>query len=181
MHLAVDRAREDLGLADRQFVAFAAHHLDQDGELQFAAAHHFEGVRAQFDSTRIETLVSSSLSSRSRRLREVTNVPSRPANGDVLTVKVIGDGRLVDLDPRQRLGVSALVIGIADGDALHAGDGQDVAGRATVSSTRFSPSNEYSLVMRVFCIEPSSLTDARPHRRDCSVPWNTRPIARRPR
>ena len=37
---------QDLRLADHQFVAFAAHHLDQDGELQFAAAHHLEGVGA---------------------------------------------------------------------------------------------------------------------------------------
>ena len=36
-----------------------------------------------------ETLVSSSLSRRSRRLREVTNLPSRPANGPLLTLNWI--------------------------------------------------------------------------------------------
>ena len=36
--LAVDALGDDLGLADHEFVAFAAHHLDQDGKLQFAAA-----------------------------------------------------------------------------------------------------------------------------------------------
>src|ERR1035437_3917413 len=45
--LVVDGARQDLGLADGQFVAFAPHHLDEDGELQFAAAHHLEGVMPQ--------------------------------------------------------------------------------------------------------------------------------------
>src|ERR1035438_308848 len=40
-------------------------------------------------STRMETLVSSSLSSLSRRLREVTYVPSRPTNGEVLMVNVM--------------------------------------------------------------------------------------------
>ena len=40
-------------------------------------------------STRSETLPSSSFSSRSRRLREVTYWPSLPANGDVLTPKII--------------------------------------------------------------------------------------------
>ena len=43
--LPFTRAREDLRLAHHQLVAFAAHHLDQDGELQLAAAHHLEGVR----------------------------------------------------------------------------------------------------------------------------------------
>ncbi len=40
-------------------------------------------------STRSDTLPSSSFSSRSRRLREVTYWPSRPATGDVLTPKII--------------------------------------------------------------------------------------------
>ena len=75
----------------------------------------------------METLVSSSLSSRSRRLREVTNWPSRPENGDVLMVNVMamvgssiwmrGSGSGI-LDAGHR---------IADGDALHAGDRQNVA------------------------------------------------------
>ena len=40
-------------------------------------------------STRIETLPSSSVSSRSLIWRDVTNWPSRPANGEVLTPKII--------------------------------------------------------------------------------------------
>ena len=40
-------------------------------------------------STRIETFVSSSFSSRSLMLREVTQRPSRPAKGEVLTEKTI--------------------------------------------------------------------------------------------
>ena len=43
--LAVDDAGDDLRPADHQLVAFAAHHLDEDGELQFAAAQHLEAVR----------------------------------------------------------------------------------------------------------------------------------------
>ena len=39
-------ARQDFRLADLQFVAFAPHHLDQNGELQFAAAHHLERIGA---------------------------------------------------------------------------------------------------------------------------------------
>ena len=43
--LAVDALGDDLRLAHHQFVAFATHHLDQDGELQFAAAQHLERIR----------------------------------------------------------------------------------------------------------------------------------------
>ena len=42
--LAVDLARDDLGLADRQLEALAAHQLDQNGQLQLAAALHLPGV-----------------------------------------------------------------------------------------------------------------------------------------
>ena len=36
--------REDLGVRDRQLEALAAHRLDEDRELQLAAAHDLEGV-----------------------------------------------------------------------------------------------------------------------------------------
>ena len=70
------------GLPTAQLETFAAHHLDQDGELQFAASQHLEESVLSVSSTRIETLVSSSFSRRSRRLREVTYWPSRPAKGE---------------------------------------------------------------------------------------------------
>ena len=44
IELAVDALGDDLGLADHHLEAFAAHHFDQDGELQFAAAQHHERV-----------------------------------------------------------------------------------------------------------------------------------------
>ena len=43
--LAVDALGDDLRLANHQFVAFAAHHLDQNGELQLSPAQHFERIR----------------------------------------------------------------------------------------------------------------------------------------
>ena len=46
VHLAVDLARHDLRLADRELEALAAHQLDEHGELQLAAALHLPGVRA---------------------------------------------------------------------------------------------------------------------------------------
>ena len=37
---------DDLRFAYHQFVTFTAHHLDKNGELQFAASHHLEGIGA---------------------------------------------------------------------------------------------------------------------------------------
>ena len=53
-------------------------------------------------------------------------------------------------------------------------------GWASVSSTRFRPSKEYILVMRVRWICPPSLQmeTSSPRRK---VPWKTRPMAMRPR
>ena len=79
-------------------------------------------------SSRIDTLPSSSRSSRSRSCRDVTYCPSRPAIGDVLTPKIIdtvgssiaiGGIALRMLDVGNRL---------ADGDVLDAGEADDVAG-----------------------------------------------------
>ena len=39
-------AGQDFRLADLEFVTFTPHHFNNDGELQFAAAHHFKSVRA---------------------------------------------------------------------------------------------------------------------------------------
>src|SRR5207249_9725477 len=77
-------------------------------------------------SARMETLVSSSLYSRSRRWREVTYLPSRPAKGLVLTEKVIWT---VLVDSYGWHGVRLLGIGqgLADHDLREAGDGHDFA------------------------------------------------------
>ena len=44
VHLAVDLAGDDLGLADGELEALAAHHLDEHRELQLAAALHLPRV-----------------------------------------------------------------------------------------------------------------------------------------
>ena len=79
-------------------------------------------------STRIETLPSSSLSSRSLICRDVTNCPSRPANGEVLTPKIVetvGSSIAIVGDRHGRLGVRDR---LADHDVLDAGEADDVAG-----------------------------------------------------
>ena len=50
--LAVFAAGDDFGLRHLKLVTFAAHHLDDDGKLQFAAPRDLEGVHrvAVFDA-----------------------------------------------------------------------------------------------------------------------------------
>ena len=94
------------------------------------------------DATRIETFVSSSLSSRSRRFREVTNCPSLPAKGDVLTVNVmpmVGSSIWIG---GIGLGVSTLVIVSPIVMPSTPAMASRSPGLAIVSSMRFRPSNE---------------------------------------
>ena len=42
--LPIDRLINDLRFADLQFIALAAHLLDQDGEMQLTASRHFEHI-----------------------------------------------------------------------------------------------------------------------------------------
>ena len=79
-------------------------------------------------STRMETLPTSSRSSRSFSCRDVTYCPSRPAIGDVLTPKIIdtvGSSIATGGIAMPMLGVGD---GLADGDVLDAGEADDVAG-----------------------------------------------------
>ena len=71
--------------------------------------------------------MSSSFSRRSRRLRLVTYCAFAAGEGRVVDAELDGDGGLVDDDERQRRGVFGAGDGFADGDALDAGDGDDVA------------------------------------------------------
>ena len=66
--------------------------------------------------------------SRSRSLREVTNSPSRPAQGELLELKIIAMVGSSMRSAGSGLGFSRSAIGIADADVLDAGDGDDVAG-----------------------------------------------------
>ena len=43
--LAIDPTCDNLRFANHQFIALAAHGLDQDRELQLTSAHYFEVVR----------------------------------------------------------------------------------------------------------------------------------------
>ena len=119
---------DDLGAADHELEAFAAHHLDEDGELQLAAAEDLEAVRAAglFDADGdvgeqffVEAL-------------------AQVARGDVLAFAAGAAGELLTENCMAMVGSSMMMSGrgcgifdvgegLADGDAGDAGDGDDVA------------------------------------------------------
>ncbi len=113
-------------------------------------------------------------------LREVTNWPSRPASGEVLTPKII-----------DTVGSSTAIGGIAWRSSGSQIDSPMVMSSmparqmmspaaACATSIRFRPSKEKSLVTLVFWTEPSSFITATGSF-SFTVPLNTRPIAIRPR
>src|SRR5207244_9822266 len=97
------------------------HHLDQDRELQLAAAHHFEGVVTELldaDGNVGEQLFIEPLAQIARR------DPLSFAAGERRSVDGEGhrNGRFVDLDVRQRGGRLGAGDGFADGYAFQAAD-----------------------------------------------------------
>src|ERR1700736_2221947 len=128
MQRAVDGAGQDLGLSYRQLETLTAHHLNQNGELEFAAPHYLERVGA----TRFlypDRYVCQQL---------LIEAVAKIARGDVLALSAgerrgvdrerHRDGRLVDLDVWQRLRILRARYGLADGYALNPCDCKDVTG-----------------------------------------------------
>jgi hypothetical protein len=108
-------------------------------------------------STRMETFVSSSFSSRSLMLRDVTHLPSRPAKGEVLTEKIM---EIVGSSMRSAgsgAGFSAEVTVSPMPMPSTPASATISPQRALSASTRRRPSNEYSFVIFVGCIVPSRL------------------------
>ncbi len=127
MQLTVDLFGQNLRLADLQFITFAAHHLDEDGELQFAAAHDFKRIGATgfFDANGdvgqqlfIETVAQIARS-------DILAFPARKRR--VVDGEGHRDRRLIDLNLRQRHGGFGAGDRFPDGDAFDAGDGENVA------------------------------------------------------
>ena len=126
--LAVDLLGDDLGARHLQLEPFAAHHLDQDRELQLAAAEHLQLLR------RVGRLDPDRDVAEQLAVEAILDLPRR----DVLAVaarhrrRVDAEDhrhrRLVDRDHRHRDAVLDVGDRLADGDVLDAGEADDVAG-----------------------------------------------------
>src|SRR5208282_2856172 len=121
---------DDLRFADHQFVTFAAHHLDQDGKLQLAAAQNLERVGAPrlFHAQRDvgEQLFFQALTQVARGdVGAFASAKRRRVDGEEH-----GNRRLVDDDGGEGRGILGVGNGFANGDAFDSGDGNDVAQRS---------------------------------------------------
>ena len=132
VQLAVDLLGDDLGLAHGELEALAAHDLDQDGQLQLAAALDLPGV-GPIGVEHAQRHVADQL---------LVEPGLDQSGGDLLAVAA-GEGRgvdadgdrqagLVDGDDGQRHGVLGVGQRLADGHLGEAGDGDDLAGRGLV-------------------------------------------------
>ena len=134
--LAIDALGDDHGARDHQLEAFAAHHFDEHGELELAAAEDLEvvGGAGVFDA---DGDVGQELALKAfldvARGDELAFAASERA---VVDGEDDGDGGLVDGDEREGLGVFERAEGFADGDAGDAGDGDDVANFGVVGVCR---------------------------------------------
>ena len=125
---AVDGLGHDLRLADAELVALAAHGLDQDRELELAAAGDLERLRP----------VGGSDADRDVRQRLALEPLAQLARGDVAPVaagerRVVDreahrDGGLLDRDRRQRQRALDRGDGLADRHFADAGEHDDLAG-----------------------------------------------------
>src|SRR5215471_15872971 len=128
--LAVNFARDDLRARDVQLKAFAPHLLDQDRELQLAAARNLKAVRrvGLFDADRdvAERLLIEPRANLARG--DELSFPARERRG--VDAEDHRDGRLVDSDARQRAGLRHRRQGVADVDAFDARERDDLARRS---------------------------------------------------
>ena len=116
------------GTANSQFEAFAAHRLDQDRQVQFAAAGHSElvGVVLLFntqgdivDQFAIEAVLNIA------RGDELAFATGERA---VIDLESHRQGRFVDGEKRQRLNMFGIADRIGNREIFDAGEGHDVAG-----------------------------------------------------
>jgi len=125
--LAVDDLGQNVRGRDLQLIAFAAHGLDEDGQMHLTAAHDTEGIGGggilHLQSDVLQQLF----------LQTVTDL----AAGDILALTagqravVDGEGHLdggvVDLHEGQRLDIGGAAQGVADGDVGQTRESHDVA------------------------------------------------------
>ena len=173
--LAVDDLGDDVGAGDLELEALAAHHLDQDRELQLAAAQHFHLLRRvgrlDLDRHVAEQLAIEPVLD----LPRGHELPFAPRHRRGVDAEDHRHGRLVDRRRRHRQAMLDVGDGFADGDVLDAGQTDDVAGqRRPAMSTRRRPSKANSLVTLVSWNVPSSLHTV------IGSPTFTRPLKIRP-
>ena len=125
--LAVDRLGHDLGVAELQLVALAAHRLDEDRELELAPAEHLEGVRRlRIVDADGEVLLRLALQPLAQvAARQVLGLLALAGEGGRVDAHAHLDRRLLDVDAGKSAPLPAGILvddRVADVDVLDPGD-----------------------------------------------------------
>ncbi len=134
LHRLVDHAVDGLGdhlrTADGQLEAFTTHLFGEHGQREFATALNLPGVRA-FGRQHLDGHVADKLAVQTvldHAGGELVALAFGSGQRGIVNAEGHGDGRIVDVDERQRLRVVRIDDGLTDHDVVHTGDGDDVAG-----------------------------------------------------
>ena len=128
VHHAVDGLGEHAGFAHGELVTFAAHVLDEDGEMQFAAARNAEhvGVGGFFDAQRHVALELAHQALADLAAGDELAFLAGERRG--VHLEAHDQRRLVHRDRRQRVRLVDVADRVADVHVLDAGHRDDVAG-----------------------------------------------------
>ena len=133
-HRLVDHAVNGLGdhlrTADGQLVAFAAHLLGEHSQGEFATALDLPGVRT-LGRQHLDGHVADEFTVQAvldHAGGELVILAFRAGQWRIVDAEGHGDGRIVDVDERQRTRVARVDDGLADHDVVHAGHCDDVTG-----------------------------------------------------
>ena len=178
---AVDLLRHDVGPRHLQLEAFAPHHLDQDRQLQLAAADdlHLLGRVGVLDAQRdvAEQLLLEPIAQVARR----DVLPVAAGHRRRVDAEDHRHRRLVDGDRRNRHVVLGVGDRLADRDVLDAREADDVAGGGLIDLDALQPVEGEQLrdLRLLHCVPPSLSTATGPF--SLTVPLKMRPMAMRPR
>ena len=146
MALAVDGAGDHLGLTDGQLESLTAHLLHEDRQRQLAAPLDLPGVgpgggQDPQGYVADELAVQAVLDLAGGDLRAL----GAPGHRGGVDTDGHGDGRVVHGDERQGPRVLGVHEGLADGDVLDPGDGDDVAGMRLLGGLAVQPLGDEEL------------------------------------
>ena len=137
--LAVDCLQNHLGAGNGQLVAFAAHVLDQDREVQLATAGNLELVRVLGRLDAECDVVDQLLVEARAQVAAGDVLALAPAQRRVVDLKGHADRRLVYQQRRQRLDHFGIADRVRDLQPVDAGKGDDVAGARLVQLDPLEP------------------------------------------
>src|SRR3954467_9432793 len=127
MEFSVYFASEDFWLTNLQFITFTPHHLDQNCELEFSAAHHLERVGApcflDLDGDIGEKLFIQSIAQVTGRYK----LPFPPGEWRIVNSERHRNRGLVDLDFRKSFWALGTRDGFTDSDTFYAGDCENIS------------------------------------------------------